>query len=80
MLYVVSLSQIFGGAGAGIMAEVTVGSLLAQQMLGTDAYAKMPVALFLIIQNKYLQITNYNCIFLVSIRNWVLAGGFDDNN
>ncbi|OEH91708.1 MFS transporter [Bacillus solimangrovi] len=43
VLFVVSLSQIFGGAG--LAAGVTVGALLAQQMLGTDAYAGIPVAL-----------------------------------
>ncbi|ATP40250.1 MFS transporter [Solibacillus sp. R5-41] len=43
VLFVVSLSQIFGGAG--LAAGVTVGALLAQQMLGTDAYAGLPVAL-----------------------------------
>ncbi|WNS76473.1 MFS transporter [Bacillus sp. DTU_2020_1000418_1_SI_GHA_SEK_038] len=43
VLFVVSLSQIFGGAG--LAAGVTVGALLAQQMLGTDAYAGIPSAL-----------------------------------
>ncbi|GIN38082.1 MFS transporter [Heyndrickxia oleronia] len=43
VLFVVSLSQIFGGAG--LAAGVTVGALLAQQMLGTDAYAGVPSAL-----------------------------------
>jgi MFS family permease len=42
-LFVVSISQIFGGAG--LAAGVTVGALLAQQMLGTDAYAGLPTAL-----------------------------------
>src|SRR3954454_23259971 len=42
-LFVVSISQIFGGAG--LAAGVTVGALLAQQMLGTDAYAGIPSAL-----------------------------------
>lgn len=42
-LFVVSVSQIFGGAG--LAAGVTVGALLAQQMLGTDAYAGIPSAL-----------------------------------
>lgn len=42
-LVVVSISQIFGGAG--LAAGVTVGALLAQQMLGTDAYAGVPSAL-----------------------------------
>ncbi len=44
VLLVVSLSQIFGGAG--LAAGITVGALLAQQMLGTDAYAGVPSALF----------------------------------
>ncbi|WP_342601093.1 MFS transporter [Psychrobacillus sp. FSL H8-0483] len=44
VLFVVSLSQIFGGAG--LAAGVTVGALMAQQMLGTDAYAGVPAALF----------------------------------
>lgn len=44
VLIVVSLSQIFGGAG--LAAGITVGALLAQQMLGTDAYAGIPSALF----------------------------------
>ncbi|WP_338472455.1 MFS transporter [Niallia sp. XMNu-256] len=43
-LLVVSISQIFGGAG--LAAGITVGALLAQQMLGTDAYAGIPTALF----------------------------------
>ncbi|MBU7595097.1 MFS transporter [Metabacillus halosaccharovorans] len=43
-LFVVSISQIFGGAG--LAAGVTVGALLAQQMLGTDAFAGLPSALF----------------------------------
>ncbi|GLC88423.1 MFS transporter [Lysinibacillus piscis] len=43
VLFVVSLSQIFGGAG--LAAGVTVGALLAQEMLGTDAYAGIPSAL-----------------------------------
>ena len=43
VLFVVSLSQVFGGAG--LAAGVTVGALLAQEMLGTDAYAGIPVAM-----------------------------------
>lgn len=43
-LFIVSLSQIFGGAG--LAAGITVGALLAQQMLGTDAIAGLPSALF----------------------------------
>ncbi|WP_110114865.1 MFS transporter [Bacillus sp. CGMCC 1.16541] len=46
VLIVVSLSQIFGGAG--LAAGITVGALLAQQMLGTDALAGVPTALFTI--------------------------------
>lgn len=44
VLFIVSLSQIFGGAG--LAAGITVGALMAQQMLGTDAYAGVPSALF----------------------------------
>ncbi|RHW34076.1 MFS transporter [Lysinibacillus yapensis] len=43
-LFVVSISQIFGGAG--LAAGVTVGALLAQKMLGTEAFAGLPTALF----------------------------------
>ncbi|UKA64499.1 MFS transporter [Arthrobacter sp. FW306-04-A] len=43
-LVVVILSQIFGGAG--LAAGVTVGALLAQQMLGTAGLAGLPSALF----------------------------------
>ncbi|YCA46404.1 MFS transporter (plasmid) [Bacillus sp. JZ8] len=43
-LLIVGLSQIFGGAG--LSAGITVGAILAQQMLGTDSYAGVPTALF----------------------------------
>lgn len=43
-LWIVVLAQIFGGAG--LAAGVTVGALLAQDMLGTDQYAGLPVAIF----------------------------------
>lgn len=43
-LMIVVLSQIFGGAG--LAAGITVGALLAQDMLGTDSYAGLPTALF----------------------------------
>lgn len=43
-LMIVVLSQIFGGAG--LAAGITVGALLAQDMLGTDSYAGVPTALF----------------------------------
>lgn len=43
-LIVVVLSQIFGGAG--LAAGITVGALLAKDMLGTDSYAGLPTALF----------------------------------
>lgn len=42
-LFIVVMSQIFGGAG--LAAGVTVGALLAQDMLGTDSYAGIPAAL-----------------------------------
>nr|WP_256558331.1 MFS transporter [Halobacillus sp. A1] len=44
VLVVVSISQIFGGAG--LAAGITVGALLAQNMLDTDAFAGVPAALF----------------------------------
>jgi MFS family permease len=43
-LIIISISQIFGGAG--LAAGVTVGALLAQQMLGTDTFAGVPSGLF----------------------------------
>ncbi|TVX94392.1 MFS transporter [Paenibacillus agilis] len=43
-LIVIVISQMFGGAG--LAAGITVGALLAQEMLGTDSYAGVPVALF----------------------------------
>ncbi|MEY8346869.1 MFS transporter [Bacillus cereus] len=43
-LIIVSISQMFGGAG--LAAGITVGALLAQQMLGTDALAGLPTAMF----------------------------------
>ncbi|OLO25676.1 MFS transporter [Alkalihalophilus pseudofirmus] len=42
-LIIVIISQIFGGAG--LAAGVTVGALLAQDMLGTESAAGLPVAL-----------------------------------
>ena len=43
-LRVVVLSQVLGGAG--LAAGVTVGALLAQEMLGSDSLAGIPSALF----------------------------------
>lgn len=43
-LFIVVISQIFGGAG--LAAGVTVGALLAQDMLGNESYAGVPAALF----------------------------------
>jgi len=43
-LKVVILSQVL--AGAGLAAGITVGALLAQEMIGTDRYAGVPTALF----------------------------------
>lgn len=42
-LGIVVISQMFGGAG--LAAGVTVGALLAKNMLGTDKFAGLPVAL-----------------------------------
>ncbi len=43
-LFIVVISQIF--SGAGLAAGVTVGALLAQDMLGSDSLAGIPSALF----------------------------------
>lgn len=43
-LFIVVISQMFGGAG--LAAGITVGALLAEQMLGTNAFAGLPAALF----------------------------------
>ena len=43
-LLIIVLSQIFGGAG--LAAGITVGALLAKDMLGTDVVAGLPIALF----------------------------------
>lgn len=43
-LWIVTVSQMFGGAG--LAAGVTVGALLAKDMLGGDSAAGLPVALF----------------------------------
>lgn len=43
-LMIVVISQIFGGAG--LAAGITVGALIAQDMLGTTSFAGVPAALF----------------------------------
>ncbi|MFF5996697.1 MFS transporter [Lysinibacillus sp. KU-BSD001] len=43
-LIIVLMSQIFGGAG--LAAGITVGALLAKDMLGTESFAGLPSALF----------------------------------
>lgn len=43
-LSIVVLSQMFGGAG--LAAGITVGALIARDMLGTDSMAGLPTALF----------------------------------
>lgn len=43
-LFIVVISQVFGGAG--LAAGVSVGALLAQDMLGMDGIAGLPAALF----------------------------------
>lgn len=43
-LMIIMIAQIFGGAG--LAAGITVGALLAQDMLGTDSFSGVPVALF----------------------------------
>ncbi|MFD0958063.1 MFS transporter [Paenibacillus chungangensis] len=43
-LLIVVISQVFGGAG--LAAGITVGALLAQEMLGSDSVTGLPTALF----------------------------------
>nr|WP_227521540.1 MULTISPECIES: MFS transporter [Bacillus] len=43
-LIIIVIAQIFGGAG--LAAGITVGALLAKDMLGTESFAGLPVALF----------------------------------
>lgn len=43
-LWIVIISQMLGGAG--LAAGITVGALIAEDMLGTNAFAGAPVALF----------------------------------
>lgn len=43
-LIIIVISQIFGGAG--LAAGITVGALLAQDMLGTESLSGVPTALF----------------------------------
>lgn len=43
-LWVVILSQTFGGAG--LAAGITVGALIARQMLGSESFTGLPTALF----------------------------------
>src|SRR5690625_685958 len=43
-LTIIVITQIFGGAG--LAAGITVGALLAEEMLGTNAFAGLPAALF----------------------------------
>lgn len=43
-LFIVILSQTFGGAG--LAAGITVGALIVQDMLGTESVAGLPTALF----------------------------------
>ncbi len=46
VLIVVSISQIFGGAG--LAAGISVGALLAEDMIGNSSFSGMPSALFTI--------------------------------
>ncbi|MGL4521486.1 MAG: MFS transporter [Bacilli bacterium] len=43
-LYVVAIAQMFGGAG--LSAGITVGALIAKEMLGTDTLSGLPITLF----------------------------------
>ena len=76
---------MFGGAGLG--AGITVGALLAQQMLGTDAFAGLPTAMFRIGISGFhsreafatIWTPNRSCNRVYSRRiwsNWCCNGGF----
>ncbi len=71
-LLIVVISQIFGGAG--LAAGVTVGALLAQDMLGADSFAGIPSALLTLGSAlAALLVGRYSQRFG---RRYGLAGGF----
>jgi len=71
-LSVVVVSQVFGGAG--LAAGVTVGALLAQDMLGGEGAAGLPAALFTL--GSALAAFTVGRVSQRSGRRWGLAGGF----
>jgi MFS family permease len=71
-LTVVVVSQVFGGAG--LAAGVTVGALLAQDMLGGDSVAGLPAALFTL--GSALAAFTVGRVSQQSGRRLGLAGGF----
>lgn len=71
-LLIVVLSQIFGGAG--LSAGVTVGALLAQDMLGTESITGVPAALFTLGSAAGALLVGR--LSQRSGRRWGLAAGF----
>jgi MFS family permease len=71
-LTVVVISQVFGGAG--LAAGVTVGALLAQDMLGGESVAGLPAALFTL--GSALAAYTVGRVSQRSGRRLGLAGGF----
>src|SRR6187551_2984731 len=71
-LTVVVISQVFGGAG--LAAGVTVGALLAQDMLGGEGAAGLPAALFTL--GSALAAFTVGRVSQRSGRRLGLAGGF----
>lgn len=71
-LSIVVLSQIFGGAG--LAAGITVGALIAREMLGTDSMAGLPTALFTL--GAALSALIVGRLSQRSGRRFGLAGGF----
>jgi MFS family permease len=71
-LSIVVLSQIFGGAG--LAAGITVGALIARDMLGTDSMAGLPTALFTL--GAALSALIVGRLSQRSGRRFGLAGGF----
>lgn len=71
-LYIIIASQIFGGAG--LAAGITVGALLAQDLIGSDAVTGLPTALFTL--GSALAAFSVGAISQRKGRRIGLAGGF----
>lgn len=71
-LWTVVVSQIFGGAG--LAAGITVGALLAKDMLGTESFSGLPAALFTL--GSALSVYLVGRVSQRSGRRLGLSGGF----